>query len=212
MKITAIAMMAAGGMSLYAGAAENAEGRTVTVCMTPVIDRAVAYAKDEAQKMFAGIGVNLEWRPTGQSCPADALLVSLDSETPPCFYPSALAYALPFEGTHIHVFYDRVQLAVSPRRVPRLLAHVLAHEITHILEGVVRHSTSGVMKAPWDQNDYQQMAWKPLSFAAVDIYLIYRGVAARAIRLSASPKAADQVELGTRSPEEGHGPGTLAAH
>jgi hypothetical protein len=28
-----------------------------------------------------------------------------------------------------------------------LLAHVMAHEITHVLEGIDRHSSEGVMKA-----------------------------------------------------------------
>ena len=137
----------------------------VAICMPLVGDDLLVRARDITQKMFAGIGVRIEWRHTGPSCPADALQVSLDSPTPASFYPYAFAYALPYEGTHIHVFYDRVQAAVVPGRVQQLLAHVLAHEITHILEGVVRHSTSGVMKAPWDADDYQQMAWKPLAFA-----------------------------------------------
>jgi hypothetical protein len=31
-----------------------------------------------------------------------------------------------------------------------VLAHVLVHEITHILQGIDRHSESGVMKSPGD--------------------------------------------------------------
>src|SRR5580698_9505171 len=56
-----------------------------------------------------------------------------------------LAYALPYEGTHIVIFYDRAQAAMpDPEGVAQLLAHVLAHEVTHVLEGVSRHSAEGV--------------------------------------------------------------------
>jgi hypothetical protein len=34
-----------------------------------------------------------------------------------------------------------------------LLGYVLAHEIGHVLEGLVRHSGAGVMKASWNRAD-----------------------------------------------------------
>lgn len=60
-----------------------------------------------------------------------------------------------------------------------VLAHVLVHEITHILEGIDRHSESGVMKAQWTVEDYRAMADKPLPFAAIDVDLIQRGLASQ---------------------------------
>ena len=39
-----------------------------------------------------------------------------------------------------------------------LLAHVLVHEITHVLEGVDRHTGQGVMKARWTEDDLALMA------------------------------------------------------
>ena len=60
-----------------------------------------------------------------------------------------------------------------------LLAHVLVHELTHLLEGVPRHSASGIMKAHWDENDYSRMLLAPLPFAAEDIEMIWRGMTAR---------------------------------
>ena len=57
-----------------------------------------------------------------------------------------LAYALPFEGTHIVVFYDRVEECVRADLFPTLLAYVLVHEITHILQEITRHSATGIMK------------------------------------------------------------------
>jgi hypothetical protein len=153
--------------------------------MAPRVDLDVAFAKVEAQRMFAKIGVEIDWRSSGASCPAQALVVVLDAQKPAGFFPHKFAYALPYEGTHIHVFYDRVREAVEPGRVRYLLAHVLVHEITHMLEGVVRHSESGIMKAQWNDEDYAYLDRKPLEFAAVDIDLIYLGLAGRARTLAA---------------------------
>jgi hypothetical protein len=79
------------------------------------------------------------------------------------------------------VFYDRIGRTVEPRRVPALLAHVLAHEIGHQLEGISRHSTEGVMKAHWNERDFLEMSDKPLPFAPEDVELIRRGMMNRAM-------------------------------
>jgi len=97
---------------------------------------------------------------------------------------------------HIVIFYDRVQQAAHPDLIPCLLAHVLVHEITHILQGFSRHSDQGVMKASWDGSDYSAMAWKPLAFAREDIDLIHLGLAARAAR-AALPRLAANAEIVT---------------
>lgn len=60
-----------------------------------------------------------------------------------------------------------------------LLAHVLAHEITHILEGIARHSQQGLMKAKWDNKDYVRMRERSLKFTPEDVNLIYEGLLAR---------------------------------
>lgn len=61
-----------------------------------------------------------------------------------------------------------------------LLAHVLVHEITHILQGTCRHSDTGIMKARWTHQDYMEMGQKPLSFTEKDLQLIRTGLAKRA--------------------------------
>jgi hypothetical protein len=93
-----------------------------------------------------------------------------------------MAYALPYEGNHIVIFYDRLQRKVKGTQISTLLAHVLAHEVTHILQGIHRHSERGLMKATWDGSDYQAMMWKPLPFTPQDIELIHRGLAVRSTR------------------------------
>jgi hypothetical protein len=103
----------------------------------------------------------------------------MTSHTPEDDHPGALAAARPFEGTHIRVFYDRVQSATLPARIPTLLAHVLVHEITHIVQGTDQHSRVGVMKARWEPEDYSQMARSLLDFTEEDLPGIRNGLAAR---------------------------------
>jgi hypothetical protein len=57
-----------------------------------------------------------------------------------------------------------------------LLAHVLAHEIGHVLEVSDAHSSTGVMKAYWDWRDYFAMNQGPLEFASVDVHRIRQGL------------------------------------
>jgi len=89
---------------------------------------------------------------------------------------------MPFERTHVVLFYDRVLRAALPEVVPHLLGHVLAHEIVHMLQGVERHSNSGVMKPYWDDRDYAEMLGARLKFTKDDIDLIHRGLEWRASR------------------------------
>jgi hypothetical protein len=73
------------------------------------------------------------------------------------------------------VFWDRIEHPSYPASKGVILTHVLVHEITHILQRIDRHSESGVMKAAWANQDYRDMAWRPLSFTPHDIVLICLG-------------------------------------
>ena len=53
---------------------------------------------------------------------------------------------------------------------------MLVHEITHILQGVMHHSESGIMKPHWDSTDLFEMGRKPLAFAEEDVRLIRLGL------------------------------------
>jgi len=88
-----------------------------------------------------------------------------------------LAFAQPYEG-RIVVFLDRVA-ELNRNKGLSVLASVLVHEITHVLEGVSRHSSTGIRKARWDYRDYFEMSRRPLPFAQEDVNLIYNGLKAR---------------------------------
>ena len=179
--ITMTALMGLGAQAAKPGATSATK---VTVCMDLRYVSAESIARVLASEMFSGIGVTIAWR-NPRGCPAEAILISLTDETPENLSRGTLAYALPYEGVHIRVFYDRIR-RYGPELAPRLLAHVLVHEITHILQGIARHSASGVMKAYWRFDDYHTMLVKPLRFEGEDIDLIRRGLAARAARTTVS--------------------------
>jgi hypothetical protein len=162
-------------------AANVAAERSITVCTE--FSTGVEWATRSrwiASEMFANIGVTVDWRHDFKLCPSDAIRISVGVNTPGTLLPGALADALPYEGTHIRVFYDRIVEKHAKREVPSVMAHVLVHEITHILQAINRHSESGVMKATWGPRDFREMSFKPLGFAPEDIDLIYRGLVYRA--------------------------------
>jgi len=186
MRLTAMVMiMAATTVGVWA--AENGEDqRKVTVCAERGTAGPVAHAAEVlASRMFAEIDVHIDWR-AANSCAGinNALAITISDSAPANQLPGTLAYALPYEGTHIVVFYDRIEGQVDNSMVPRLLAHVLVHEITHILQGVGRHSASGVMKARFNETDHFKMKGKGLGFTKEDVDLIDIGMAWRQARLA----------------------------
>ena len=140
----------------------------------------VGQAEEIASKIFVKIGVRVNWRGLN-NCPRQGIRIELSESAAASDRPGALAYAYPFDGVHIVVFIDRVKSFVAPPRVSYLLGHVMAHEVSHIIQGVIRHSDSGVMKACWDEQDYRRMTRQGLDFAAEDIALIQRALYARTV-------------------------------
>ena len=65
-----------------------------------------------------------------------------------------------------------------------LLGHVLAHEIAHLVEGIPRHSETGLMKASWTARDYSAMARGRLALAKEDVAIISGRLGLSSIRLS----------------------------
>ncbi len=164
MKITAMAAVAI-TVAMSARADEvTVYVQGLSVLPAPTLNRAQVLANE----IFAGVGVQVDWRrgqPSRSRSPIEKpIVVEIITDTPAKLNPGALAFARPYEGVHITLFYDRVGAATDPELTPNVLAHVLVHEITHILQGTCWHSDSGVMKARWNHKDYMEMRLKPLSF------------------------------------------------
>jgi hypothetical protein len=160
------------------GAAQSAPSQkpAVIVCIEPEPEVRMGVLP-LASAMFASIGVKLDWHES-DSCPVGVRVVHVrfsrggsgprDSD--------ALAFAQPYEGS-IVVFLDRIHQS-NHNGLPVVMAHVLVHEITHVLEAINRHSATGIMKARWNGQDYSEMRRKRLPFAPEDINLIYDGLKA----------------------------------
>jgi hypothetical protein len=183
-----VAMVAMAGASLCAGQSAAVQKATVTICLEP--DPLVLMGvRPLVSKMFASIAVRVDWHDR-DSCPVGvgAIQVRMSHNPPSIRKFKSLAFAQPYEGT-IVVFPDRVQ-ELNRNGGPSVLAHVLVHEITHVIEGIDRHSATGIMKDRWDDNDYFEMRRKPLPFAQEDVNLIYDGLQARQGRVATAVPAA----------------------
>ena len=186
-------MAMAAVMTLQAGQAESKDQKTIMVYFENSLAPKDQFAAQKlAEQMFATAGVRVEWRvgPPSEAKIAEQrpIVIRFASNTSPSDHPGALAFAVPYEGVHIKIFYDRVRLG-NPRATQAVLAHVLVHEMTHILQGIDRHSESGIMKARWTAQDYTDMGWKPLSFTSSDIDLIQSGLAKRVVTGAALEEA-----------------------
>ena len=189
MRIRTLVMTLAGTGSAWSEQpAVPAAEYSVTVCMGVGHNTLLrSTALQEASKIFAEIGVRIDWLPHSHDCDAiEGIVVSLSDETPAKKYPGAWACARPYEGLHIEVFYDRIQKKMGNAAAPRLLAYVLTHEIAHVLQGSDGHSPTGIMKAVWDSGDYFEMIHGRVKFTPSDIRLIRLGLDTRKTRSPAS--------------------------
>jgi hypothetical protein len=147
MKIGVILILAGMGVLGRAQGESDADSSMVTVCLQGGIDDPILrlnWAKTIASSIFAQAGVRIKWQ-SGQSNSVQALtpiVLSFTSNTPEKFPPNIFAYALVYEGVHIRIFVDHV-VERAHHETPLatyLLAHVMVHEITHMLEGFNGHS------------------------------------------------------------------------
>lgn len=169
------AVIALAFSALCSGQSIASQTRKVIVC-TEMDTHALMGVRPLASAIFARIGLTIDWRELNSqaSCKGSIRVrLSYDSQL---IGSSAerLGSADPCEKA-IVLFPERVQ-EVSPYPGPYAMAHVLAHEIAHVLEGVSRHSSSGIMKARWSQEDFIAMRPPGLAFAEEDVELIYAGL------------------------------------
>ena len=167
------------------------DGYRVNVQMSSQVETPPDVLRDgqeAASNIFAGIHVQLTWSGQTQQSSKVAgcvgepgtynLAVEIVPHAPVSFSDVALAMALPYadSGVRIVVFYDRVEPLLRGHHAPQatVLGYVLAHEIAHVLQGIARHSETGIMRARWTDNDLKQMGIKVLMFTPEDVQLMRR--------------------------------------
>lgn len=188
MKVYIAALALPGVLAAGAPHGKLTAASSVTVCVekaAAVEPEVLERGEISAGKILALIGLEVEWRNHRLSCPPERnpIILNVTTNTPRDYFPRAYGTALPYEGIHIRAFYDRIQ-RIRPDQVVPLLAHVLAHEIVHILSGTDSHSETGVMKRRWSQSDLEQMVIRPLPFSNLDVLLLNLGIRDRHARLA----------------------------
>lgn len=144
----------------------------------------VAGATRVAAAALRQAGVTIAWRDPGADTtqvPRTWLRIELVEGPADDRLPGVLAISYPRAGCSkgITVFVDRIRsLADGVTRESALLGYVLAHEITHVIQGLNHHSPSGVMKARWTEADRAAIFQRRLGFEDVDVQLIRRGLGA----------------------------------
>jgi hypothetical protein len=154
---------------------------------SPLPDKLYPNPLPQVESMFREIGVDVRLRTgrPGQNhrdrC-GDPILIKLDESDGYKGTSDALAYSTPYQQSSVcvHIFLDRITgRGREPAFARNLLSHVMVHEIAHVLEKSGRHSSEGVMKARWSHQDYQNMRWRRLPFAAEDIRNLHESVSQR---------------------------------
>ena len=101
---------------------------------------------------------------------------AIGAQVPIC--SSGAACTVPFSSANssITVMYDRGGAVIrKPASFHVVLAHVIAHEITHVVQVTDRHSDHGIMKAIWTAADVAQIESSGLGFTPQDVEFIRQG-------------------------------------
>jgi hypothetical protein len=184
-RLALVLIMAASGQVPAGQAVAATPGRTNPQITLRVYDYAVSrsvlsQAEAEATVILGYAGLNAVWfdcprsaeefenypdcqRPTGPADFVVKILTKAETELfPKRHEASGQALDCPKNegGCSAYVFYSDVQELAMAGDVPefRLLGHVFAHEIGHLLLGRKSHSQTGIMRAEWGDREMQTIA------------------------------------------------------
>ena len=138
-------------------------------------------AKEAVSDIFGKIGVHIRWE--SGSPPSNPVacrnIVLIIQENAPDDARAGVMARTNLTNDHIHVFYERIRPSSDfwPNFECRVLTHVIAHEIGHALQGLNRHSDTGMMKAVWTASDRVRIMNGSLPFSPIDVGLIHAGAA-----------------------------------
>jgi len=209
---TVVLLAAIGSGSMYA-----AEKTSVVVYISDRDDSSelLRPGKVVASAIFAKIGVRLNWRAgelpathsaAGNGAPQKVFGVRTLEHAPESATAGALASSriVGSSETEITVYKDRLQRFLDSHSNLAGVAgagagYVLAHELAHVMQGVARHSESGILKAQWSNTDYEEMLFHKLAFTNFDVDLIHQGLAVAL----ASSRSALAAEAESDSPADG---------
>lgn len=139
-------------------------------------------AEDVAGRLFASIGIEVRWVPAPRCAkdpPTGSVVYVYYEASAPSDAPADVSAFARFGGSRVpavYLLYDRVLSRESGfwyrPLVPTVMGYLLAHELTHAIQGVVRHSTSGLMKPYWTARDQAAMVDGKMTFTSADVVLL----------------------------------------
>jgi hypothetical protein len=140
--------------------------------------------------IFARIGVNLTWHTClsgykeRRGEPEPTAFQIRWAEYAPSTSPSGtVAEARPFGSSRNAITMYEIPLqrflTQHPNAPEVVLAYVLAHELAHVMQGLDRHSASGILRANWSYREFYMMLSRSLTFTPQDVDLIRDGLAAK---------------------------------
>src|SRR3954451_823874 len=190
--VAVIALTALGGIGSLPAFSQNVNSPVEVYVHTDSGDPRLALIRHSAQTVAAGMlakaGVQVIWRSgTAHAKGEPPMTIDIKSDVPEAFHRGSLAYAELFGVAHITILYNRLEYRDGPHATMMLLAHVLAHEIVHVLQALDRHSERGIMKAHWRLDDFVQMSYRPLQFDAEDLALLRDGLSRRTLAKRPQP-------------------------
>jgi hypothetical protein len=112
-------------------------------------------------------------------------------ETPANLAKTSLGVALSESGIYATIFYPRVNEYAQERIAThsQILGHAIAHELGHLLLGLVPHTRFGIMRGGWTAEDLRSITMGALLFSPHQAALI-RQAAMRRMRSQAGPAPA----------------------
>jgi hypothetical protein len=179
---------------VVAASATSTDQPVVEVFLPPMTGfemvRTFVVARRIVEEIYSDVGVRVVWgrqRSVPLGCEERPLhrkiVVAFRAAGPAEVRWEALAYSNPYsqQGPCVTLLTDRLkrELKTNPLDTAYVLGHVLAHEIGHVLEGIARHSETGLMKGRWSLRETTNMPTERLGFSAYDVGLVLRGLGAR---------------------------------
>ena len=155
-----------------ADAAEQGQLPAVRLQMDDAAHLPVAILKksqDEVARIFAAVGVGVEWTETAPSITVRIVTSALAYAGR---YSSVMGVALRRpSGATAQIFLKQVQdfARTYDGDVSIVLAYVIAHEIGHLLLPRMPHSPTGLMKGDWDRTLVREAAAGSLTFTDAQI-------------------------------------------